>query len=189
MPLTIGSNALSLRAQRAFSAATEGVSAATRRIGSGLRINSSADDAAGLAVAEGLNISTRVFSQGAKNINDALSMINIANGSLQQLSGIVTRQTELAEQAANGVYSATQRKALNQEAAALTNEYNRIIATTKFNGISLYPPSGTSDIRIQMGFGLSASVALSFGEKLSRDIGNGTFASPILVAVPPCPTI
>lgn len=94
-----------MRAQRSLASASEMLNASSTRLASGLRINSAADDAAGLAIASQLNTSSRVYTQGMRNINDGMSVLNVAEGALSQLGQVTIRQKELAEQAANGVYS------------------------------------------------------------------------------------
>ena len=119
MSITIASNIASLQAQRKLSSATTRLSTVFERLASGSRINKASDDAAGLAIAESLRTDARVYAQAVRNVNDGISTLAIAEGALKQLSGIVVRQKELAEQAANGVYSTKQREALETEANAL----------------------------------------------------------------------
>ncbi len=151
------------------------------RLSSGLRINSASDDAAGLAISAGLKRDARVYNQGLRNANDGVSALNIADGALGSLSSILTRVSELAEQSANGVYSLTQRKALNAEAGSLIDEYNRIVSSTTFNGINLLA-GGQGETRIQMGYGVDASLGFIFAQYLERAQGSGTFATKIDVA-------
>ena len=89
------------------------------RLSSGQRINRASDDAAGLAVSSSLHVNTRVYNQAIRNINDGVSALTIADQAISNLSDIVVRQTELAEQAANGIYSTIQRAAMDREAQAL----------------------------------------------------------------------
>jgi flagellin len=179
MPITIGANISSLRAQNQLSKATDALGNTYARLSSGLRINKASDDAAGLAISESLKTDTRVFNQGIRNINDGLSVLNIAQGALQELSNISQRQIELATQAANGVYSTRQRDALETEANALVNEYNRIIASTSFNGTNILSGSYRDGLRIQAGYGLDGSISASLGNLLARNVGSGTFASSL----------
>ena len=134
MAIGFGISRESLRAQRALDSASYDISKTQERLSSGLRINSASDDAAGLAISSTLNTDQRIFSTGIRNLNDGLSATNIAQGALESISTIVNRQKELAEQAANGVYSIAQRSALNTEANQLVKEFNRIVQTTSFNG-------------------------------------------------------
>lgn len=174
MRITLGSNISSLIAQRKLSQTTNDLGDIFARLSSGSRINRASDDAAGLAIAENLNVTSRVYSRGILNINDAVSAISIADGALNQLSSVVTRQLELAEQAANGVYGTTQRLSLHNEARALTNEFNRIIASTSFNGVNSFG-SDAENMRIQLGFGSAESLLVGTGSKLKRTVGTGTF--------------
>ncbi len=174
--ITLGSSAELLRLQRGFSKSHSDQLRAQERLSSGLRINRGADDPAGLAVSQKLNVDARVYAQAIKNLNDGVSLINIGEGALDQLSTIVTRQAELSEQAANGVYSAKQREALHDEAAALTAEYNRIIGVTSFNGVSLYG-DGETELRLQGGYGIENSFNLELGAEISSLVGNGQFAA------------
>ena len=105
MAVRIGSNIASLNAQGRLNQATDALSSTYERLSSGMRINKASDDPAGLAVSSSLNVDSRVYSQGIRNINDGLSLLNVAEGALFELSSITTRQQELAEQSANGVYS------------------------------------------------------------------------------------
>jgi flagellin len=150
VPITINSNIASLKAQRSLGLSSDGLSRTFERLSSGQRINRASDDAAGLAIADSLRASQRVSSVAIRNANDGISTIAIADGALGQIGGVLSRLAELAEQSANGVYSTTQRSALQNEFVALGSEIERIAVTTVFNGVKLL--SGTSDIVLQVGF-------------------------------------
>ena len=152
------------------------VSNAFERLSSGLRINTAGDDIAGLAVAASLKTGARIFAQGIRNINDGIGALNIAESALSELSGVVTRIRELAEQSANGTYSLSQRRALDAEADALAEEFNRIIDVTSFNGIKLLDGS-ISSLSIQAGAGSDAVIQFSLGNNLTRSTGTGTFGA------------
>ena len=179
MPITIGSNISSLRAIRQLNRNSDQLTTVYERLSSGQRINKASDDAAGLALTSSLEADVRIFAQAIRNGSDAISVLNIAEGAVRELSNIVTRISELAEQSANGVYSNTQRTNLNNEADALREEYNRIVATTEFNGLSLLDGSNTS-IRIQLGVGVENSIEFSLGDGIARVVGNGEFGNEIL---------
>ena len=143
-------------------------------LSSGLRITSPKDDAAGLAIGKSLQADSRVYGQGIRNINDGISLLNTAEGALQQLSSIATRQSELAEQAANGVYSPAQRLALHKEANALVAEHNRILRSTQYSGMSII--DGVGDwLTVQGGFGSNESTMMSLSQQLGVAAGDGTF--------------
>ncbi len=170
MPITLGLNISSLRSQRQLARSSDELSNVFTRLSSGQRINRASDDAAGLAIADSLNADSRVFNQGVRNLNDGISVLNIADGALQELTNITFRLTELAEQAANGTLGSQQRGALDEEAQALKAEYFRIAKTTEFNGRKLFE-GNYGALSLQAGYG-SASV-LSNG--LGGAIGDGTF--------------
>lgn len=156
MPVTIGSNVSSLRAQRTLNSSTKSLTNVYQRLSSGKRINKAADDAAGLAIADALKADQRIASVAVRNANDGISTVAIADAALDQIGGVLSRLAELSEQSANGVYSNVQRSALANEFIALGSEIERIAFTTNFNGVSLL--SGTNDIALQVGFD-SASTA------------------------------
>lgn len=183
MPIRIGSNSASLSAQRRLGDTTAALAASYDRLASGIRINKPSDDAAGLSVVASLNVDTRVFGQAIKNLNDGISLLNIAEGALLQLSSIATRQEELAEQAANGVYGLKQRQALQAEAGALTNEFNRIVESTKYNGINLLDGTLSEGLRVQGGYGLDGGLTVSVGHALSRTVGTGAFQPVTVLSV------
>jgi len=159
MALGIGSQVVSLGAQRRLNATSEAAATSMSRLGSGLRINKASDDAAGLAIATELSSSRKIYAQAIRNINDGISMLTIADAAAENLSVIVTRIQELAEQSANGTFGIEQRKALHAEARALTDEYNRIRSTTTFNGIDVV--KGLSDgVLIQAGVGQDESLGI-----------------------------
>lgn len=162
MPITIGSNIASIRAQRLLSESTSRLAKTFEKLSSGLRINRAADDAAGLSISASLNSDTRVFNQGIRNFSDGLSLLNIADSAIESLSNITVRLKELAEQSANGTYSSIQRAVLDKEAQALSKEYNRIVQSTTFNGKNLLN-SSFGDLRLQGGYGLDGGIQSNIG--------------------------
>ncbi len=172
MPLTIGSNIASLQAQRQLGLASNQITSSYQRLSSGQRINSASDDAAGLAISEALQSSVRINTQAVKNLNDGISVLNIAKSALESLSQITIRQMELAEQSANGTYTNIQRRALHEEAKQLTDEYNRIIKTTEFNGLKLLDGS-FKNVSFQAGIGQHATISVSIGVELLDNILTG----------------
>lgn len=150
MSINIRTNIPSLNAQRNLDSSTNGVNTAYERLSSGLRINHAKDDAAGLSIAEKLKSDARVATVGIRNANDGISVISIADQAIGQISNVLGRLAELAEQSANGVFSNTQRSALSNEFTALASEIERIAFTTEFNGLRLLSGGGT--IVFQVGF-------------------------------------
>ncbi len=176
MRVTFGKNIISLKAQSELSKSIDSVSKASERLASGQRINRASDDAAGLAISSSLNASTRVYGQAIRNINDGISRLNIAEGALAELTDVVSRIQELAEQSANGTFSAIQRRALNREGQALREEFNRIVSSTSFNGVPLLNASTTGvDIQVGTTADENSRIRISVGAALQRSIGDGTF--------------
>jgi len=170
--VTLGSNVPALQAQRSLSESTRALNRTYERLSSGLRINHAGDDAAGLSISESLKADTRVYTQAVRNINDGLGLLSIADSAIENLSNIVIRIKELAEQSANGVYGASQRSALEKEAQKLSAEFNRIVATTEFNDRNLLTAE-TGSVRLQGGYGQNGGIASTLGGA----IGNGEFGS------------
>jgi flagellin len=107
------------------------------KLSTGLRVNRASDDAAGLAISEGLRSQVRGVEQGKKNALDGVSALNIAEGALNEIHNIMQRQRELAIQSATATYSNTERGYMQQEYLALNSEITRIVSSTNFNGIKL----------------------------------------------------
>lgn len=171
----LGSNIQSLRAQRQLNQRSAALGTIFERLASGQRINRASDDAAGLAVASSLDVGARVLTQAVRNANDGISLLNIADGALAQLTAITTRQIELATQAASGSLSQSQRRALQSESKALTREYNRILDSTSFNGQSLFSSVGDA-LRLQLGYGEDGGIEISRNKELARLVGTGEFS-------------
>ena len=138
MGINIRTNVESLRAQRDLNSTTDRLRKAYSRLSSGLRIVSASDDAAGLAIADRLQADSRIATVAIRNANDGISVIAITDGAIGQITDILTRMAELAEQSANGVFSNEQRSALSLEFTELASEINRIAQTTEFNNITDY---------------------------------------------------
>lgn len=137
MALVINHNLMAMNSARNLSNHYGALSTSTQRLSSGLRINSSADDAAGLAVRELMRSDVSTLNQGIRNANDAISMIQTADGALQVVDEKLIRMKELAEQAATGTYTDDQRAIINSEYQAMALEIQRISNSTDFNGIYL----------------------------------------------------
>ena len=137
MSLTINHNQMALNATRNLSQSYGRLNTSVQRLSSGLRINSAADDAAGLAIREMMRSDIAVTQQGIRNAADAISMIQTADGALGVIDEKLTRMKELAEQAANGTYTTVQRDIINSEYQAMAAEIDRIANATNFNGIKL----------------------------------------------------
>lgn len=169
--IAFSTNLPALRAQRLLNEVDGQLSRSLERLSSGQRINRPSDDATSLGIANGLTLNRRVYSQGIRNVSDGVSALSIAEGAVDQLTSIVTRLSELAGQGANGSFSLAQRKALQSEGEALSDEYTRIVETTSFNGRRLFLES--SGIRVQGGFGVNGSIGTTVGGQRAT----GTFTA------------
>ena len=150
MAINIRTNLPSLVAQRNVDQSSERLKTSYARLASGLRINRASDDAAGLAIAEGLKADSAIATVAIRNANDGISVISIADQAMGQIGATLNRLAELSQQSANGVFNGVQRSALQNEFSALSSEIERIATTTQFNGINLL--SGNQSLMFQIGF-------------------------------------
>ena len=137
MSLVINHNLMAANTARNLNAHYSALGQSTERLSSGLRVNSAADDAAGLAIRELQRADIATLQQGARNANDAISMIQTADGALGVIDEKLIRMKELAEQAATGTYNSDQRLMIESEYQAMASEITRIANATKFNGVYL----------------------------------------------------
>ena len=172
MPIRIFNNTASVNAQNLLGQNNNRLSNSVERISSGLRINKAADDAAGLAISEGLRSDIRTLRQAVRNSNDGVSLINIAEGALNEQGGMLIRLRELASQAATGTTGSTERATIQLEFNALRNEIDRITHTTVFNDQKLIDGSLASSVSsanqifIQVGMDNNANSRINLNEQL-----------------------
>jgi len=148
MAVRIFNNIPSITAQRILGVNNNRLALSVERISSGIRINRAADDAAGLAISEGLRSDIRALRQAVRNASDGISLLNVTEGALNEQSGILIRLRELASQAATGTVGSTERATIQLEFSALRSELDRISATTEFNGLKLINGNLASGIAI-----------------------------------------
>jgi flagellin len=137
MGLRINTNTASVNAQRNLTSSTEALQRSFERLSSGLRITRASDDAAGLAISERLRSQIRSYQQAQRNSLDGISLLQVAEGALNETSGILVRLRELAIQSANGTLGAAERAAVDGEFQDLIAEIDRVAAVTQFNGTLL----------------------------------------------------
>lgn len=137
MALIIYHNMMAMNATRNLATSYNNLATSVNRLSSGLRINSAADDAAGLAIRELMRADIAALNQGVRNANDAISMIQTADGALGVIDEKLIRMKELAEQAATGTYNSDQRLMIESEYQAMASEITRIANATDFNGVYL----------------------------------------------------
>jgi|GEM_PF-122834 len=167
MALVINSNIQSLSSQNSLNKAQDAKETAMDRLSSGKRINSAADDAAGLAISTKMTSQIKGLNQAMRNANDGVSMIQTAEGALDQSQNILQRMRELSVQSANGTYQEGNRDTMNAEVEQLKAELDRIGETTKFNGINLFDQD---DKKVALQIGNEAGQTLEVGlDKVSTD--------------------
>lgn len=171
MAINIRTNLPALGAQRNLDISSNKLNTSYQRLSSGLRINRASDDAAGLAIAEGLKAGSSTATVAIRNANDGISVITIADQAVAQIGNVLNRLAELAEQSSNGVVDNVQRSALQNEFTALNSEIERIAVTTKFNGLHLL--DGQQDITFQIGFDGQSTSQLTYGAVDVRLAGMG----------------
>lgn len=159
MGMRIRTNVSSLTSQRFLSNNAEEMNQSLERLSSGYRINRSSDDAAGLAVSESLRAKVRGLNVAKRNANDGISMIQIAEGSMNEMSNIMIRLRELTVQAASDTLGDQERGYLNREYTQLVDEVDRITKTAEFNNIKLFDTGDRSEFVIQVGTNGSTSDA------------------------------
>ncbi|WP_028586216.1 flagellin [Desulfocurvus vexinensis] len=137
MSLVINHNLMAMNAARNLTQTYGRLSTSTRRLSSGLRVDTAADDAAGLAIRELMRSDVATLHQGIRNANDAISMVQTADGALQIIDEKLIRMKELAEQAATGTYNSDQRLIIDSEYQAMASEITRIARATDFNQVHL----------------------------------------------------
>jgi flagellin len=163
MSLVINHNMMAMNAARNLSQSYGNLSVSTRRLSSGLRVGTAADDAAGLAIRELMRADIASLNQGMRNANDAISMIQTADGALQVIDEKLIRMKELAEQAATGTYTSDQRLIIDSEYQAMASEITRIANATDFNGIYLLNGNLSSDTFSGSGLQSSGKLKVHFG--------------------------
>lgn len=148
MTITINTNTSSLMAQQSLGRTQDQLSQAINRLSTGHRINTAKDDAAGLAIAEGMTAQIRGVRQGGRNGNDGISLIQTAEGGLNQTLSLLQRMRELASQASTGTYATPDLANLDNEYQLLMAEIDRVAATMDFNGTMLMNAATTISVQV-----------------------------------------
>lgn len=157
MGLRVNTNIASINAQRNVSQVTTRLARNYQRLSTGLRISTAADDAAGLAISERLRSQIRSLSQASRNANDGISLVQVGEGALNEVSNILVRLRELAIQSANGSSSTTDKNTIREEFDSLVDEIDRIALSTEFNGIKLLDGSA-STVTFQVGINTAVGI-------------------------------
>ncbi len=155
MGMVINTNVQAINAQRNLSRTSSSLSTSMARLSSGMRITSAKDDAAGLAISEKMKGQIRGLAQAERNANDGISLVQTAEGAMDEISGMLIRMRELAIQSANGTTDTDQKGFLNNEFTELATEITRIAESTSFNGTDLLNADAT--VTLQVGIGTTAA--------------------------------
>ena len=169
MSLRINSNVDAIAAHRHLSATSDAISQSMERLSSGLRINKAADDAAGLGISEKMRSQIRGLAQAQRNIQDGVSMVQTAEGNLDEVHSILQRIRELAVEYRNGSLSTAGKGAIQSEVDQLSAEITRIGNAAVFNGVSLL--SAATSVTFQVGANDNETISISF-TSLATAVGN-----------------
>ena len=172
MGLRINTNVSAINAQRQLARSTSELNKSFERLSSGLRINRAADDAAGLAIAEGFRSQVRGTQVAQRNSQDGVSLVQTAEGALSETTNILQRVRELAVQSANGTQSDTNRAALDTEVQQLLSQVDDIALDTDFNGIRVL--SAAQTVTLQSGAFTSQVLAVTVSGAKTNDLGIST---------------
>ena len=179
MSISVRTNVSSMVAQGNLAKTSGDLQKSISRLSSGLRVQSASDDAAGLAISEDFKASIRSLNQAKRNANDGVSLIQTADGSLKEVSGLLTRMRELAVQSRNGTNNSTQRGYLMDEFDQLRSEIDRIANTTEFNGLTLLDGDQASGLSFQVGMGTTTDDRLTISIATSGASALGLSSSTI----------
>jgi flagellin len=179
MSISMLTNVTSLTAQQNLSNAQDALSKSIGRLSSGMRINSAADDAAGLGISQSLQADITSLSQAQRNANDGISLSQVAEGGMAQMQGIVSRMRELAVESANGTLGNTERGYIQTEFKQLSGEINRISSVTDFNGQKLLDGSASAGLTFQVGIQNTSNdrLSLSIAKLSTSTLGTAAVAS------------
>jgi len=183
MALVINHNLSSITAQRNLAGTGRSLSKAFERVSSGLRVNSAADDAAGLGVAENLEAASRSARVAMRNTNDGISVVQTAEGATSEVGNILKRMRELAVQSSSATLETTERAYVQDEYSALASEVDRIAQITEFNGLKLTNNSNTA-VSVQVGVNNTANdrISITMGDLRSTTLGVDTAAMSLNTA-------
>jgi flagellin len=168
--MVVQHNLSAMNTNRQLSITTDGQAKATEKLSSGYRINRAGDDAAGLTISEKMRSQIRGLNKASSNAEDGISLIQTAEGALNEAHSILQRMNELATQAANDTNTSADRAALKAEMNALVSELNRIASTTQFNTMNLLDGSFTGK-NLQVGALSGQKISISIGSMNAKTLG------------------
>ncbi|MDP9044620.1 MAG: flagellin domain-containing protein [Pseudomonadota bacterium] len=194
MPMTINTNLISLNAQRHLSQNQSSLATSMQRLSSGLRVNTAADDAAGLAISQRMTTQVRGMNVAIRNANDGISLAQTADGALASVGSSLQRMRELAVQAQNSTNSGSDKDSLNQEFQQLGAEIGRVLGGTSFNGAAILGGSAGS-LTFQVGANTTSNDTISItttnmttdpsitavtGGKIDSTVASGTALNAVI---------
>jgi len=179
----INTNLLSLTTQNNLNKSQSSLGTAIERLSSGLRINGAKDDAAGQAIANRMNSQIKGMTQAARNANDGISLVSTAEGNLNEINSNLQRIRELAVQAANDTNGDTDLESINTEITQRLSEIDRIAGAANFNGKKLLDGSVATDLKIQVGAGVSDNDTISIDSKALINATSGTLDSTLSTSI------
>lgn len=164
MALSVNTNVTSMNAYNQLSKTQDALKTSFARLASGMRINSAADDAAGLGISKSMNAQIRSYAVAERNTNDGISMLQTADGGAEQIHSLLTRMRELSVQASNGSLSSSDYTNIDAEYQQNLSEIDRVAGSVQFNGINLLSGAAANK-NFQVGIGTAATdrIAVSFG--------------------------
>jgi flagellin len=175
MGIRINTNVASINTQRHLLNATQAFAKSMEKLSSGMRITRAGDDAAGLAISESLKADIRALNQASRNASDGISMLQTAEGAMDEVSNILQRMKELAQQSMTGTVGDTERGYLNAEYTALMEEMDRIAVTTDFNGVKMLDGSGGLT-------GIQVGITVTPEDRVNVDLSQSTRAADLGLA-------
>jgi flagellin len=172
---SILNNIPSLMAENRVNSTNQSLQSVLAELSSGSRLNSGADDPAGLAIADGLNANIAALNQSGLNVNDGVGQLQVADGALSQVTSLLNTAVTLATESANGSLSSTQRQAIDAQFTSIKNEIDSIGAATTFNGASVFTATASS-VFISDGSAAAANItiATTTGTLSSASIGGNS---------------
>jgi len=182
VPSVVNTNIKSMVAQDSLSIVNRKLSTAMERLSTGNRINSAKDDAAGLAISTRMEAQSRGLSMAIRNANDGISLMQTAEGAMDEVTNMLQRMRELAVQSANGVNNAADRRAIDAEVQQLKTEIDRVANTTEFNNMKILDGSFKGK-KLQIGDKAYQTMDIAVGSVKTKDLGMGTsgFGGDVLV--------
>ncbi|MCF7970994.1 MAG: flagellin FliC [Methylococcaceae bacterium] len=193
MAMVINTNVASINSQRRLTDTSNALSTSMERLSSGLRVNSAKDDAAGLAIANGMNSQIRGMGVAVRNANDGISLAQTAESAMGELTNTLQRMRDLGVQSANrGAVSSSDREKLQTEFAQLNDELNRIIGNTEFNGKKIINGSLSGGVNFQIGANTASdnqiaidivNLSGTLSDVTAASIGSGATSAGVLSAI------